>query len=71
MDVAAATESALRAHRHFRHHPVAGAGLLDAEIDDDQILAGELLKVGVIDPYAGLQHLAQRQHLTGALGEPA
>ena len=61
----------MAAHRHLGHHPVASAGLLDAQIDHDDVDAGQLLQVGIVDPDPGLDHLAEHQHLAGALGEPA
>ena len=70
-DVAAAAEPALRPHGDLGDHPVAGAGLLDAQIDHDDVDSGQLWQIGIVDADPGLDHLAEHQHLAGALGEPA
>ena len=33
--------------------------------------SAQLRQVGIVDPDLGLDHLAEHQHLAGALGEPA
>ena len=58
-------------HRDLGHHPVAGAGLLDAQIDDDHVDSGQFRQFGIVDADPGLDHLAEHQHLVGPLGEPA
>ena len=68
---AAAAEPAVRAHRDPGDHPVPGPGLLDAQIDDDHVGAGEFLEFRVVDAHPGVDHLREGEHLAGPLGETA
>ena len=68
----AATESAaVPAHRDLRHHPVPGAGLLDAQIDDDDVGVPQLLEFRVVHAHVGIRHLGEGEHLAGPLLESA
>ena len=53
------------------HHPVPGPGLLDTEIDHDDVDAGELGQVRVVDAHPGVEHLTEHQHFAGPLRELA
>ena len=64
-------QPAQAAHRDPGHHPVAGAGLLDAQIHHHDVDPGQLLLFGVIDTHPGVEDLAERQNLARPLGEPA
>lgn len=71
VDVAAPPQPALGAHSHLGHHPVPAAGLFDAEVDDDDVDAGQLAQVRVVDADPGFEHLAQDEDLAGPLSEAA
>lgn len=61
----------MAAHRNAGHHPVPGADLLDGEVDDDEVDTGQILEFGILQPHAGVEHLADDQNLTRPLGETA
>ncbi len=65
----AAAEPAVAAHRDPGDHPVASAHLLDRHVDDDDVDAREILQLGIGDADAGVEDLAEHQHLTGPLRE--
>ena len=56
-------------HRDPGDHPVAGPGLLDAQVDHDDVDLGELRQFRVVDTDPCLDHLAEYQHFAGSLRE--
>ena len=68
---AAPSQPALAADGDPGHHPVAGSGLLDTQVGDHNVDAGQLRQFGIVDLHGGVEHLTQRQHLAGPLLEVA
>ena len=64
-----AAQTSMAAYREAGDQPVARAGLLDCQIDHDEVHARQLGKLRILHPYPGVQYLAQHQHLAGALRE--
>jgi hypothetical protein len=72
VDVPAAAEPACqRPHGDPGDQPVAGSGLLDAQVDHHDVDARELGQIGVVDAHPRLDHLTEHQHLAGPLRELA
>lgn len=69
--LASPAQAPMSAHRHPREHPVAGAALFDAEVDDEDVHPFQVREFGIDDAHLGVEHLRQRQHFAGPLFEAA
>lgn len=71
VDVAPTAEPARASYRDLGDDPLAGAGLFDTEIDDDELRPVQLLQLGILDTHPGFDDPAQHKHLTRTLRESA